>query len=48
MYIYFIWTKIIHLPSINLKNQTMKLLESVKIGNQVLKNSMAMAPMTRS
>jgi N-ethylmaleimide reductase len=26
----------------------MKLLESVKIGNQLLKNSMAMAPMTRS
>ena len=26
----------------------MKLLQSVKIGNQVLKNSMAMAPMTRS
>lgn len=26
----------------------MKLLESVKIGNQTLKNSMAMAPMTRS
>ena len=48
MYIYFIWTKIIHLPSINLKNQIMKLLESVKIGNQLLNNSMAMAPMTRS
>ncbi len=26
----------------------MKLLESVKIGSQVLKNSMVMAPMTRS
>ncbi len=26
----------------------MKLLESQKIGNQILKNSMAMAPMTRS
>jgi N-ethylmaleimide reductase len=48
MYICFIWTKIIHLPSINLKNQIMKLLESVKIGNQLLNNSMAMAPMTRS
>jgi N-ethylmaleimide reductase len=32
----------------NLKIQKMKLLESTKIGNKVLKNKMAMAPMTRS
>ncbi len=34
--------------SILILNEKMKLLEQVKIGNQLLKNSMAMAPMTRS